>query len=226
VRRALAHAADKLRELAERYRNAGLHGQSVTLLLEARALAPHGSEASEVIRSALLIQNPGAESEERSSEEHAHALARELAESRVPPKLPKAYTAPAVAKSDASGGCGSSIFWLLLIVSCVALRMCGVGSTRRSTTFPPTNWRANMNVNTNIVIPKLTPMPPIRIPPYLVEPPVNYNAGARARRRGSQTRGTTQSTTPLNINLSPPPVLVMPLNRNAASPSRNTPPRD
>jgi hypothetical protein len=222
VRRALAHAADKLRELAERYRNAGLHGQSLTLLVEARALAPHGSEASEVIDAALLIQNPGAETRERSSEEHA--LARELAESRVPPKLPKAYTVPAVAETNTSGGCGSSIFWLLLIVSCVALRLCGGGGVRRSTTYPPANWKVNVNVNTNIVIPKLTPMPPIRMSPYLVEPPANYNAGGRGRRRGSQPRGTTQSAPPLNLNLSP--IIVTPPSSNRASPSRNTPPRD
>jgi len=227
VRRALAHAADKLRELAERYRSAGLHGQSVTLLQEARSLAPNGSDALEVIRALLLIQSPGAQTQERSAEEYAHALARELAESRVPPKLSKAYAAPPVGERQTEDGCGMTVFfWVALVVLCFGLQKCGVINTKRSNTYRPSNFSTNLNVNTNIVIPKLTPMPPIKIPPYLMEPPANYNAGARTRRRGPQPRGTTQNTMTLNLNLSPPPIIITPLNRNAAPPIRNAPPRD
>ncbi|MBC7933153.1 MAG: hypothetical protein H7Z38_21530 [Rubrivivax sp.] len=221
VRRALEHASDKLRELADRYRSMGLHQQSAMLLLEARALAPDGCEALESIRAALLIQNPAAEVGERSYEEYAHALARELAESRLPPKLSKAYAAAPVGERDTSdGGCvTTAFFWLFLILCCFGLQRCGLLNTKRSTTLPPANLRMlNMNYDRGIPMPKYTPMPPIVMPPYLM-PHDNRNAGRRARRRGAQPSGTTDNT--MNLNLSPPVVVKPPLNRNAASPNRN-----
>jgi hypothetical protein len=226
VRRALERASDKLKDLADRFSNIGLHEQSITLLLEARALAPPGCDALERVRAALLIEYPRAQVGEKSSEEYASALARELAVTREPPKLPEAYAAPPFVKTDTSDGCGTSaFFWLAMVVLCVALRTCGGINTRRSTTFPPTNFRMNLNVNTNINIPKFTPVPPTVMPPYLM-PTENRNAGRRPRRRGAQTRGTTNNTTTLNLNHSPPFIITTPLNRNASSPNRNAPPRD
>jgi len=228
VRRALERAADKLRDLAERYRGIGLHGQSVTLLSEARSLAPPGCEALESIDAALLIQNPGVEVSERSFDDYAQKLARELSEGRVPPKLPRSYTLPAVKTEKAGGFRPVALLWLAMIVSCFALQRCRVINMKPSTTFPPANLRMmNLNYDTRFPMPQYKPVPPIVIPPYLM-PSDNRNSGRRARRRGAQRRGTTDNTMTLNLNfnLSPPVIVTPPLNRNAASPSRNAPPRD
>lgn len=220
VRRALERAADKLKELAERFRSLGLHEQARSLLRESHALAPPGSDARAQIEAAIDANGLSA-SVSNGVDDYAGALARELALRRVPPALPKTYEPPVVNTSNAAtsspDGCASVVFWVLLIVSCFALKSCEKSTTRAPMIPPPVNFRTNMNYNLDVRTPA-----PVIIPPYVLDPSANHNASRRNKRRATP-RAKIDDTMPLNINITPPRNIFGPPNRNEPSGSRNAP---
>ena len=195
ARRVFEHASSKLFKLAVAFEQAGHTQEALHVCLKARALAP--PEAAELpdIEAKLAALGATVEARALSRDEYAAALAREVVDVRVPPKLfkddPKggkpleSYTP----RGDRAGCLTSVAFWALMVAVGFGLRVC-VGGTRPTRTptgaLPVMNVRPNLNFNVNYNL------RPVNIPPPLVyptpvkprdrrrRPPVNANANANA----------------------------------------------
>lgn len=210
ARRVFEHASSKLFKLAVSFEEIGQTQEALFVCLKARALAPPESEELADIDAKLSALGAAAESRERSQGEYDAALARELEDARVPPKLfrddPKGgktldgYTR----KSDVPGCLTSVAFWLLMVGVGAGLKVCGVISSRPTRTpiealpalrvTPNLNFNVNVNLNYNI--------PPLNLPTPLTEP---SSRGRRKRRAQGN-----ENAMPL-----PPPTTI-----ERASPSR------
>jgi hypothetical protein len=150
ARRVFEHASSKLFKLAVAFEEAQRPQEALFVCLKARALAPPDSEALREIDAKLVALGAVAELRERGRGEYTSALAHELEDARVPPKLFKddrkggkpldSYTR----KSDAPGCLTSVGFWLLMVMVGVGLRACVGGPTRTRYTpidsLPPLNF--------------------------------------------------------------------------------------
>jgi hypothetical protein len=227
VRRVCEHAAPKLRRLAEAFDNAGRPAESLFVCLKARALAPPGCEELPAIEEKLRALGAGEELRARTPDESAQALARELADERVPAKLfkddPKGGKTldGFTGQGDSSGGCLTSVvFWMVMAAACFGLQRCGVINMRPTRTsldsFPATNIRPQ-SPNLNF------PLYNINIPPPNLRLYSNEPRGAskpRGRRRTNLRRRPTGGT---NEGESPPSNPGGPANIAANS---NAPPRE
>jgi hypothetical protein len=189
ARRVFEHASSKLFKLAVAFEGAERKQEALFVCRKARALAPPEAEELREIEAKLAALGAAGELRERGGAEYAQALAREVEDARVPPKLfrddpkgPKpldAYTR----KSDAPGCLTSAAFWLLMAFAGFGLRACVGGPPRTYVpinSLPAVNLRpaVNLDLNLNYNIP-----PPPDINVYTVNPP-------RARRtpRGRKRR--------------------------------------
>lgn len=204
VRRVFEHASSKLFKLAVAFEQAGRTPEALYVCLKARALAP--PEASELpdIEAKLVALGAPFETRARSRDEYAAALAREVGDARVPPKLfkddPKggkpleSYTA----QGDRAGCLTSVAFWMLMVVVGVGLRVC-VGSTRTTyrpiNSLPVMNLRPNLNFNVNYNLRQ------VNIPPPLVLPASPATGKPRERRRRPSSNANAAA-----VPSPPPPV--------------------
>ena len=211
ARRVFEHASSKLFKLAVSFDEAGQRQEALFVCLKARALAPPDSEESSAAEAKLVALGGAGELRERSRGEYTAALARELEDARVPPKLfrddPKGgkpldgYTR----KSDAPGCLSSVGFWLLIAMAGFGLRACVPDRPRTPympiRPMPTIDVRPNLNFNVNLN--------------YNIPPPLNlspYTDPTRTTRPRGRRRRTRE-----NVNAVPvlPPVMV-----NGAPPSR------
>jgi tetratricopeptide (TPR) repeat protein len=212
ARRVFEHAASKLLRLAEAFDQAGRREESLFVCLKALALAPPDSEPLPAVEEKLRALGGGEEIRVREAEEYGEALARELADKRVPSKLFKDDPVGGktldsfMRKKDSSGGCLPAVlFWLAIAGSCFMLQWCGVIKTRPSRTpfdLPPrmtfTPEPLNLNLNLNYNIAPLN----LNLRPYVVEPPgASRSRGRRhAHGRTSPRRTNESESPPLNLN--------------------------
>jgi hypothetical protein len=206
VRRALERVAEKLKDLAERYRALGLQEQMRKLLFEARILAPPGSETLALIEAEMQVQGGDSTETWRAFGTYAEVLTRELAERRVPPVLPRVFDIPVERRTDnssnsTSSGCSmSAVFWVVMLACCFALQRCGVMNTKRSTTFPPPSFNTNVNRGIIIPMPQYTPLPSVKLPPMSNLNLSNYNFN-RPTTPPAPPRVTNTNPTVPNINM-------------------------
>jgi hypothetical protein len=195
ARRVFEHASSKLFKLAVSFEEAAQPREALFVCLKARALAPPDSEELAAVEAKLGALGAIEELRERSQGEYRAALARELDDARVPPKLfrddPKGgQTLDSYTRRDDRAGCLTSVgFWLLMVMVGVGLRAC-VGSTTRTrypsiSPMPTLNIRPNLNYN---IILNYNIPPPLNLTPYTDPRPRN-----RRRRR------------PRNVNAAPSP---------------------
>jgi hypothetical protein len=218
ARRVFEHAAENLYELSNAYDQNGQRAQSLFVCLKARALAPNGSVTLPLIEDKL--REHGAELKDRTEEDFVALLAHELRERREPAGL---FKDSALASDRTLAGAygrrstSSSSFsialllWLMIVASFFATNKCAGPPTSGpypSLPYPPgalnfngrDNWY-NYNYNVNLQFP---PLPLIKFPPYLVEPP-NTSGRKRARRpRQAQPRVSPGGTLPPPSNLNAP----------------------
>ena len=186
VRRALAHAAAKLCELAAAYREALRPDEARAVLRQALALAPPGSAAlvqvEEDMRASGRAVEEGAEREETYAEE----VSRELRARTSPEPKPSAATAPAAGAGggDTVLGCVMQIaFYAFMVAGCFALDKCGVIKSGRSTRYGP-----SYNLNYNIrPFPQFTPVPFPTLHPFAFMPRMTAEELRREMRRGGVT---------------------------------------
>lgn len=179
LRRAVAHAAGWLCELAGRYREEGWTEQARYAYREAHALAPPGSAALE--EAAAALRELGEEPAARAEEAYAAALARALAPRRPPAKLfPERPAAPQ--KDQTLTGCLLQVaLYVAVVAACFALNECGIINTRRSTpTFPP----GLANYNFRAPVPQFSPIPFPSTTPYSSMPTLTAAELRRRVRRG------------------------------------------
>jgi hypothetical protein len=193
ARRVFEHAASKLFKLASSFEEAGQTQEAIYVYRKARALAPPESEELAAIDAKFAALNLSGGPRERSQGEYAAALARELEDARVPPKLfkddPKGgmtldgYTR----KRDVPGCLTSVAFWLLMVGVGVGLKVCGVISTRPTRTpiesLPALKVTPNLNFNVNL---NYNIPPPLNLRPYTDPPP-------RGRRKRRTTRNDNEA---------------------------------
>ncbi|MFL6255689.1 MAG: hypothetical protein ACJ74T_11815, partial [Pyrinomonadaceae bacterium] len=175
ARRVFEHAASKLFKLAVSFEEALRPQEALFVCLKARALAPPESEELRDIDAKLVALGAAGELCERSQGEYTPALARELEDARVPPKLfkndPKGgKTLDSFTRQSDAPGCLTSVgFWLLMVMVGVGLRACAGGPARTPIYYPPTlNVRPNLNFNVNI---NYNIPPPLNLSPYIDPPP-------------------------------------------------------
>jgi hypothetical protein len=187
ARRVFEHASSKLFKLAGCFEEIQRTQEALFVCLKARALAPPESEELSEIDAKLAALGAGGELRERGQGEYVAALARELEDARVPPKLfrddPKGGKTldSFTRKSDAPGCLTSVAFWLLMVGVGVGLRVC-VGDRPRTVytpiqSLPPLNLRPDLNYNMNLNL-NYNILPPLNLSPYAAPTP----RGPRKRR--------------------------------------------
>jgi hypothetical protein len=200
ARRVFEHASSKLFKLAVLFEEAQQPREALFVCLTARALAPPDSEELNDIEAKLSALGAAGWLRERSQREYTSALARELEDARVPPKLfrddPKggktldSYTL----KKDAPGCLTSAAFWLLMLGVSVGLRVCAGDRPRTPYTpinsLPTLNVRPNLNFNVNV---NYNIPPPLNLSPY--NDPARTPRPPRDRRR-RPPRNDNASTAP------------------------------
>jgi rhodanese-related sulfurtransferase len=164
LRRALRHAAEWLNELAGRYRHEGWTEQALYVYREARALAPPGAAALAEAEGALRAMGAGAGPGERTEEEYADAVAKELWQRLPPAKLFADYIKPPPKDETVKGCLLQFAFYVVVVVSCFALNECGIINTRRPPRFSPGSY--NFNANFRIAVPQFSPFPMPSLMPY------------------------------------------------------------
>ncbi|MDT5272666.1 MAG: hypothetical protein QOH49_4852 [Acidobacteriota bacterium] len=193
TRRVFEHASSKLFKLAVSFEETLRPQEALFVCLKARALAPPEAEELTTIDAKLVALGAVGELRERSQGEYASALARELEDARVPPKLfrddPKGgKTLDSFTRKSDAPGCVTSVgFWLVMVMVGVGLRAC-VGDKPRYTpiySLPTINVKPNLNFNVNL---NYNIPPPLNLSPYTYPSP-------RGRRRRP----------PRNVNASPAP---------------------
>ena len=181
ARRVFEHAASKLFKLASAFEEAGQAREALFVCLKACSLAPPESEELAAAEAKLVALGAAEGAAGRSQGEYAAALARELEDARVPPKLfkddPKGgKTLDSYSRRSDAPGCLTSLgFWLAMVVCCVVAQRCGLINMRQTRTpvnsLPAMNLRPNLNLNLNLnynvrplVLPPLTAPRPARTP--------------------------------------------------------------
>jgi hypothetical protein len=197
ARRVFEHASSKLFKLAVAFEEALRPQEALFVCLKARALAPPDSEELRDLDAKLVALGAVAELRERSQGEYTSALARELEDARVPPKLfkddPKGgKTLDSFSRKSDAPGCLTSVgFWLLMVTVGVGLRACAGGPTSTRYTpinLPPTlNVRPNLNFNVNI---NYNIPPPLDLSPY-TDPPRGTRPPRERRRRPPRNDNAT-----------------------------------
>jgi hypothetical protein len=218
VRRTCERTAEKLSELAASYQRYGLVKQSLYVYRQARALAPPGSAPVPAIVGGLRALDPSVELRPRTDAEYAAALARELGETRPPPKL--FYEEDIVSTKGGRGqtlkGClAQAAFYLLMVAGCFLLNKCGIINSRRSgTRLPPSTFNFNYNAP-RIVIPSLRNL---NLEPLDISPLPTPGTPKRARRKQRPTRQQPQGVQGGEIDrpASPPPPVALPTPRRAS----------
>jgi hypothetical protein len=193
ARRVFEHASSKLFKLAGFFEGIGRTQEALFVGLKARALAPPDSEELSAIDEKLSALGAAGELRARSQGEYVAALARELEDARVPPKLfrddPKGGKTldSFTRKSDAPGCLTSVAFWLLMVGVGVGLRACA--GDRASTRYmpinslPTVNFRPELNYNVNLNY----NVRPLNLPPPLNDPTPR---GKRKRRAQGNNNAT------------------------------------
>jgi hypothetical protein len=195
ARRVFEHASSKLYRLAVSFEGAARPQEALYVCLKALALAPPDSEELTEIEAKLSALGAAGGLKGRTEGEYAAALARELDDARVPPKLfrddPKggktldSYTR----KADAPGCLTSAAFWLLMVGVGVGIRVCAGGTSRPTYrpaySLPTVNVRPDLNFNLNYNVP-----PPTIVIPYALPAP---------------PRGKRRRPPPANANAPPAP---------------------
>ncbi len=180
LRRACEQAAQNLNVLGAGYNRYDYRQQSLHVYRQARSLAPPGSLALAAAEEGLRALDPAATPFAYGEPGYAAALAAELADRLVPPKLfdGEVFVAVSGGETDTVGGClGQFAFYFVAVALCFLLNKCGVINTRRSVTPPPS---FNFNYNApRIVIPPMPNLEPINIPPPLTTPPKRTRRGQR-----------------------------------------------
>jgi hypothetical protein len=181
-RRSCECAAENLNVLSEGYARHGFGRQSLHLYGQARTLAPPGSAAHAAAEEGLRSLDPSAVPSASGEPEYAAALAAELTDMSVPPKLFEGGVPPSAAEggNDSVEGCASHVaFYAFVVALCFLLNKCGVINTRRSVTLPPPSFNFNYNAP-RIVIPPMPKLEPLNIPPLTTPTP------AKKARRGQR----------------------------------------
>jgi hypothetical protein len=218
ARRVFEQAASKLLRLAASFEEAGRPAEALFICRAARPLAPRGSDASHAVGEKLRALGAPEGPPAGEADGYAAALARGLADARVPRKLfrddPRGdRTFDSYASGDnADAGCLTSVaFWVAAVVACFGLQWCGVIKTgpRRTPveSLPPLNMRPNLNFsipNLNYNIP-----PPLNLRPYTDPPP-----------RGTRRPGGRRRRLPPPETVVPPPTTV------ERTPNANATPRE
>lgn len=215
ARRVFEHAASKLFKLAVSFEEAGQAREALFVCLRARALAPPESEELAAAEAKLSALGAAEGLGEGNRGGYAAALARELEDARVPPKLFKddprgGKTLDSYNRKADRAGCLTSVgFWLAAVVFCVGAQRCGVINMRSTRTpvnnLPAMNLRPNLNLNLNLNY----NVPPLNLPP-LTDPRAARTPRERRRRtRPNPTRPPT-----------PPPTTVERAPANPAAPPR------
>ena len=213
ARRVFEHAASKLFGLAVAFEEAGQTREALFVCLKARALAPPESEELAAAEAKLAALGAAAGLGAGSQAEYAAALARELEDARVPPKLFKddpqgGKTLDSYSRKRDAPGCLTSVgFWLLMVGVGVGLRGCGFFNTRPTRTplqsLPALNLRPNLNFNVN--------------QSYNIPPPLSLSPYADPTPRGTRRPRDRRRRPPRNDNATPAPP---PNAVDRASPSR------
>jgi hypothetical protein len=212
LRRSCGRAAEQLNGLADAYKRYGFPQQSRHVYRQARNLAPPSSAALAAAEEGLRVLDPSATLSTYSETEYAAALASELADMSVPPKLFEGEVlVPAAGGGDETiWGClGQMVFYALMVGGCFLLNECGVINTRRSgTTLPPppaVNFNYNFNYNApRIVIPPMPNLEPLNSPPRT--PPKTTRRRqrpARGRPKGNEGGTTDAPPPPTTTNAAP-----------------------
>ena len=207
ARRVLEHASSKLFLLSERFEEAGRREESLFVALKAHALAPPDTEAGARAWARLCALGAGRGPSEKTEDEYAEALARELSDAREPEKLfrndPKGeQTLDSFLKTYSDGQSRSAarkqsgcLTALLVCVSfaftCFALQRCGGINTRPSRTYPggfpaPTYTPFQMNLNYNLNL-------NLNIQPYPLPTPLILDEPGR-RVRGRKRRADRRNS--------------------------------
>lgn len=160
ARRVFEHASSKLLKLASAFEEIQRPWEALFVCHKARALAPPESEELAAVEAKLVALGAAEGLGERSQGEYAAALARELEDARVPPKLfkddPKGgMTLDGYTRKRDAPGCLTSVgFWLLMVALGIGLKACGVINTRSTRTpihsLPALNITPNLNFNVNL----------------------------------------------------------------------------
>lgn len=219
ARRILEHTASKLLLLSERFEEAGRREESIFVALKAHALAPPEGEAAASAGARLFAFDAAGTVRERTADEYAEELARELSDTREPVKLfkddPKGdQTLDSLFKTHAnwqarSAARSKSNLWFGLLTcaafvfTCFALQRCGGINTRRfpggfpAPTYTPFQMNLNYNLNLNL---NIRPYP-IPTPLVLDEP----GKKTRGRRKRANQRNSNTRVQNGNALLLPPP---------------------
>lgn len=222
ARRILEHASSKLLLLSERFEGAGRREESLFVALKAHALAPPDGESSTRAWAKLRALGASRAVGEKTEDEYADAVARELSDAREPETLFKddargEQTLDSFLKTHASWKTRSEArnksnlrFALLtcaaFVFTCFALQRCGGINTRPSRTLPlgfpaPTYTPFQMNLNYNLNL-NLNIQPyPIPTPLILDEP----GRPPRPRKRRTRTRDSNTRVGNDNAIRFPPP---------------------
>lgn len=227
ARRVLKHAASKLLVLSESFGEAGRREESLFVALKAHALAPPDSEERTKAWAKLGTLGAGRAVTEKTEDEYADALERELSDAREPEKLfkddPKGdKTLDSLFKTHADWDSRRAArersnfrFGLLtfaaFVCTCFALQRCGGISTRPSRTFPggfpaptytPFQMNLNYNYNLNLNI-QPYPMPT----PLILDEPGRRTRGRkkRANQRNSNANAPNNAAPNGNALKWPPP---------------------
>ncbi|HEU4597928.1 MAG TPA: hypothetical protein VFS10_22560 [Pyrinomonadaceae bacterium] len=229
LRRSCELAAENLHVLAAGYKGQGFDEQSRHVYRQSRALAPPSSTALAVAEEGLRSLDPSAVLVARDETEYAAALAAELADRSVPPKLFEGEVlVPATGGgTDTVEGCvGQIAFYAVVIVLCFLLDKCGVINTRRTRTLPPTfNFNYNYNYNApRIVIPPMPNLEPLNIPP--LTPPTTTKRKGRRQNPARPQPKRNESGTPDEPPLLPPTTTTRAPRREGASPSPAATPKN
>ncbi|HVF67971.1 MAG TPA: hypothetical protein VM914_09920 [Pyrinomonadaceae bacterium] len=214
ARRVLEHAASKLLLLSERFGEALRREESLFVALKAHALAPPASEASAKARARLRALGASEATSERSEDEYAAAVARELSDAREPEKLFKNdskgeqpldtflkthadWESRRVAREKSNLRFGLLTF-AAFVFTCFALQHCGGLNTRPTRPFPGgfplptyTPFQLNLNYNHNLNL---------NIQPYTIPTPLTLKeSGRRTRgRKGRANRRDSNANAPNN----------------------------
>jgi hypothetical protein len=203
VLRVFEHASSLLLKLASAFEEAQRTQEALFVCRKALAFAPPGSEELAAVEAKLSALGGGVP-QGRSQGEYQAALARELEDARMPPKLfrddPKGakpldgYTR----KKDVPGCLTSVAFWLAMVGLGVGLKACGVINTRPTRTpvrsLPTLNVRPNLNYNINLNY----NVRPLDLPPLTAPTP------PRERRRRAARNDNAKAAPPANRNGRPP----------------------
>jgi hypothetical protein len=215
ARRVFDRAASKLLLLSQRFEEAGRRDESLFVALKSYALAPPDGEAFAAAEARLRALGADEGVRERTEDEYAEALGRELSDAREPAKLfvddpqgEKTIESLLAPRRQKKYGLWPALLTCVSFAfTCFALQYCGVMNTRESSPLYPggfpapsyTPFQLNLNYNLNLNL-NIRPYP---IPtPLVLEEPGRQTRGRKRRAKRPDTNTRVQNG---NALLLPPP---------------------